>query len=81
MGTFVVEGGHRLEGRIRPAGNKNAALPCLAAAVLCPEPVSYENVPRIRDVLTFLMIIEALGAEVTWSGDNEVTIDAGGVRT
>ena len=81
MGTFVVEGGHRLEGRIRPAGNKNAALPCLAAAVLCSEPVSYENVPRIRDVLTFLMIIEELGAEVTWSGDNEVTIDAGGVRT
>lgn len=81
MGTFVVEGGHRLEGRIRPAGNKNAALPCLAAAVLCPEPVSYENVPRIRDVLTFLMIIESLGAEVTWTGPNEVTIDAGNVRT
>lgn len=81
MGTFVVEGGHRLEGRIRPAGNKNAALPCLAAAVLCAEPVSYENVPRIRDVLTFLMIIESLGADVTWTGPNEVTIDAGGVRT
>jgi len=81
MGTFVVEGGHRLEGRIRPAGNKNAALPCLAAAVLCPEPVSYENVPRIRDVLTFLMIIESLGADVTWTGPNELTIDAGNVRT
>ncbi len=81
MGIFVVEGGHRLEGRIRPAGNKNAALPCLAAAVLCPEPVSYENVPRIRDVLTFLMIIESLGADVTWTGPNEVTIDAGNVRT
>lgn len=81
MGTFVVEGGHRLEGRIRPAGNKNAALPCLAAAILCPEPVSFENVPRIRDVLTFLMIIESLGADVTWTGPNEVTIDGGGVRT
>lgn len=81
MGTFVVEGGHRLEGRIRPAGNKNAALPCLAAAVLCPEPVTYENVPRIRDVLTFLMIVESLGAEVSWTGPNELTIDASGVRT
>ena len=81
MGTFVVEGGHRLEGRIRPAGNKNSALPCLAAAVLCPEPVTFENVPRIRDVLTFLSIIESLGAEVTWSGSNELTIDAGSVHT
>ena len=81
MGTFLVEGGHRLEGRIRPAGNKNAALPCLAAAVLSSEPVSYENVPRIRDVETFLQIVESLGAEVTWTGPNAVTIDAGGVRT
>ena len=81
MGTFLVEGGHRLEGRIRPAGNKNAALPCLAAAVLTAEPVSYENVPRIRDVLTFLEIVRSLGADVTWEGPNEVTIDASGVVT
>jgi len=81
MGTFLVEGGHRLEGRIRPAGNKNAALPCLAATVLSPEPVTLENVPRIRDVETFLEIVESLGAEVRWSATNEVTIDAGGVRT
>ena len=81
MGTFLVEGGHRLEGRIRPAGNKNAALPCLAASVLASEPVTYENTPRIRDVLTFLEIIESLGADVTWNGPNEVTVDATGVRT
>jgi UDP-N-acetylglucosamine 1-carboxyvinyltransferase len=81
MGTFLVEGGHRLEGRIRPAGNKNAALPCLAASVLTGEPVSYENVPRIRDVLTFLDIVESLGGAVTWEGPNEVTVDAGGVVT
>ncbi|MDX1494737.1 MAG: UDP-N-acetylglucosamine 1-carboxyvinyltransferase [Longimicrobiales bacterium] len=81
MGTFLVEGGHRLEGRIRPAGNKNAALPCLAASVLSSEPVAYSNVPRIRDVLTFLEIVESLGAEVTWEGPNAVTIDASGVVT
>ena len=81
MGTFVVEGGHRLEGRIRPAGNKNAALalsrsrrPLFGAGFLRERPTHSGR-------LTFLMIIEALGAEVTWSGDNEVTIDAGGVRT
>lgn len=81
MGTFLVEGGHRLEGRIRPAGNKNAALPCLAASVLSSEPVAYTNVPRIRDVLTFLEIVESLGADVTWDGPNAVTIDAAGVIT
>ncbi len=80
MTTFLVEGGHRLEGRIRPAGNKNAALPCLAAAVLATEPVTLENVPRIRDVETFLEMIAALGAEVRWDGANEVTVDAGEVR-
>jgi UDP-N-acetylglucosamine 1-carboxyvinyltransferase len=81
MGTFVVEGGRRLEGRIRPAGNKNAALPCLAATVLASEPVTLENVPRIRDVETFLEIISSLGADVSWTAPNEVTIDAAGVRT
>lgn len=79
MGTFVVEGGRRLEGRIRPAGNKNAALPCLAAAALASEPVTLENVPRIRDVETFLEIVSSLGAKVTWGGANEVTVDASGV--
>ncbi|MBT8489388.1 MAG: UDP-N-acetylglucosamine 1-carboxyvinyltransferase [Gemmatimonadetes bacterium] len=81
MGTFLVEGGHRLDGRIRPAGNKNAALPCLAAAVLAAEPVHFSNVPRIRDVLTFLEIVQSLGAEVTWNGPNEVTVAAAGVET
>lgn len=80
MASFLVEGGHRLEGRIRPAGNKNSALPCLAATVLASEPVTLENVPRIRDVLTFLEIVSSLGADVTWSGPNEVTVDPRGVR-
>ena len=80
MGTFVVEGGHRLKGRIRPAGNKNAALPCLAATVLTSDPVHLSNIPRIRDVETFLDIIRSLGAEVAWQGENEVTVDAAGIR-
>ncbi len=80
MGSFLVEGGHRLEGRIRPAGNKNAALPCLAATVLASEPVVLENVPKIRDVLTFLEIVESLGASADWTGPNEVTVDPRGIR-
>lgn len=80
MGTFLVEGGRRLSGRIRPAGNKNAALPCLAATVLASEPVILDNVPRIRDVETFLQIIESLGAVVSWTDVNQVTVDASGIR-
>jgi len=81
MGTFVVEGRQRLEGRIRPAGNKNAALPCLAATVLASEPVTLCNVPRIRDVETFVEIVASLGASVDWTGDNEIRVDAGGVES
>ena len=75
MATFLVEGGHRLSGPVRPAGTKNAALPCLAATVLAESPVTLENVPRIRDVETFLEILASLGARVTWTGPNEVTVD------
>lgn len=79
MSRFIVEGGRSLSGRIRPAGNKNAALPCLAAAVLTDQPVAIDNVPRIRDVLTLLDIIRSLGATAEWDGPNSVVIDAAGV--
>jgi len=79
MSTFIVEGGHPLSGRIRPAGNKNAALPCLAATLLTEEPVELENVPRIRDVLTLLDILDSLGATHEWIEDNVVRVDASGV--
>jgi UDP-N-acetylglucosamine 1-carboxyvinyltransferase len=79
MPSFTVEGGRPLAGRIRPAGNKNAALPCLAATLLTDEPVTLENVPRIQDVLTLLEILESLGASHSWEGDNTVTVDASGV--
>ncbi len=80
MSTFIVEGGHPLHGRIRPAGNKNAALPCIAAALLTEEPVELENVPRIRDVLTLLDILDSLGASHEWTEDHTVRIDASGVE-
>ena len=76
MSTFVVEGGRTLSGRIRPSGNKNAALPCLCAAVLTQEPVVLRNVPRIRDVETLLEILESLGVEVGWTAANTVRVDA-----
>lgn len=80
MSVFLVDGGVPLSGAIRPAGNKNAALPCVAAALLTSEPVTLENVPRIRDVETLLEILRTMGAEGEWEGPNTVTIQAKGVR-
>jgi UDP-N-acetylglucosamine 1-carboxyvinyltransferase len=62
--SFVIQGGRPLNGRIRAAGNKNAALPNLAACLLTTEPVVLHNVPRIRDVETMMALIAGLGAEV-----------------
>jgi UDP-N-acetylglucosamine 1-carboxyvinyltransferase len=73
---FVVQGGHRLSGRIRPSGNKNAALPIVAAALLCEEPVYLENVPRIRDVETLVELLTSVGASAEWTSRNTLTIHA-----
>jgi UDP-N-acetylglucosamine 1-carboxyvinyltransferase len=73
---FIVQGGRPLHGTVRPAGNKNAALPMLAATLLTEEEVVLENVPRIKDVLTLMDLLRELGAEADWSGDNEVTVRA-----
>ena len=76
MSSFIVSGGRELSGTIRPAGNKNAALPVLAATLMSAEPVTVRNVPRIRDVHTLLEIMESLGASARWTGPNTVAVDA-----
>jgi UDP-N-acetylglucosamine 1-carboxyvinyltransferase len=73
---FQVQGGRPLNGTIRPAGNKNAALPILAATLLADGPVHLSNVPRIRDVESRAALLADLGAEVSWSGPNSLTVDA-----
>ncbi len=75
---FVVEGGRRLEGTIRPGGNKNAALPILAACLLTDEPIVLRNLPDIQDVRVMLQIIEGLGAGVERMEENVVRIHAKG---
>jgi UDP-N-acetylglucosamine 1-carboxyvinyltransferase len=77
---FLVRGGRPLRGTVRPAGNKNAALPILAATVLADGPMDLDNIPRIRDVETMLAILADLGATVEWTGPNLVRVDARGVR-
>lgn len=74
--TFVVSGGRALKGTIRPAGNKNAALPILAATLLADGPCVIDNVPRIRDVETMLALLEHLGASVRWTGERAVEVNA-----
>ena len=80
MPKYVVEGGIPLNGRIRPAGNKNAALPAICATLLSDEPVTLENVPDIRDVRTLLDLLQQLGCEVEWTGAYGVRIHAGEMR-
>jgi UDP-N-acetylglucosamine 1-carboxyvinyltransferase len=74
--SFVIEGSRPLNGRIRAAGNKNGALPILAACLLTDGPVQLANVPRIRDVETMIELLADLGAEVEWTGPNDVHVHA-----
>jgi UDP-N-acetylglucosamine 1-carboxyvinyltransferase len=73
--AFVIEGGKPLSGRIRAAGNKNGALPILAATLLADEPVTLGNVPRIRDVETMIELLQGLGVDADWAGPNDVYVD------
>jgi UDP-N-acetylglucosamine 1-carboxyvinyltransferase len=72
----VIEGGNPLNGRVRASGNKNGALPILAACLLTEESVVLDNVPRIRDVETMLELLAHLGAEADWTGPNELRVHA-----
>ncbi len=78
MQTFVIEGGRALSGHVRAAGNKNGALPILAACLLTDEPVTLTNVPRIRDVETMVELLADTGADAEWTGPNEVRVHAAG---
>src|SRR5712691_11699478 len=76
MARFIVGGGTPLRGTITPAGNKNEALPLIAAALLTDEPVTLRNVPHIRDVRNMLEIAAALGATVEDLDPHTVRITA-----
>jgi UDP-N-acetylglucosamine 1-carboxyvinyltransferase len=80
MEKFVIEGGVPLSGTLVPAGNKNGALPILAASVLTEDEVVVRNVPRIRDVEAMIEILVAIGVEVSWRGTNELALCAAGVH-
>jgi UDP-N-acetylglucosamine 1-carboxyvinyltransferase len=71
---FIVEGGQTLSGSIRPSGNKNAALPVIAAALLTEKPVTLHNIPRIRDVETLVDLVRSVGASATWDAADPNTL-------
>jgi UDP-N-acetylglucosamine 1-carboxyvinyltransferase len=77
---FLVQGGRPLRGTVRPAGNKNAALPILAATLLADGPVELDNIPRIRDVETMLALLLDLGAAAEWTGPNALRVDTRSVK-
>ncbi|MFN2611767.1 MAG: UDP-N-acetylglucosamine 1-carboxyvinyltransferase [Solirubrobacterales bacterium] len=76
MEKFVIKGGTPLSGEITAAGNKNAALPILAACLLTDEELRISNVPRIRDVESMLALLERLGVKVGWTSEHEVSLQA-----
>ncbi len=76
MQKFVIQGGVPLSGEITAAGNKNAALPILAACLLTEEEVVIANVPRIRDTEAQIALLAKLGVEVEWTEDNTVSLCA-----
>ena len=76
MEQFVIQGGRNLSGTITPSGNKNAAMPLLAAALLTDQEIVLQNVPNIGDVRTVVELLIGLGVEIHSSGDHELTVCA-----
>jgi UDP-N-acetylglucosamine 1-carboxyvinyltransferase len=76
---LVVEGGRPIEGTMRPAGNKNEALPVIAASLLVSGPVVLDNLPHIGDVETLLEAVRGLGVVVARAGERAMRIDASGL--
>jgi UDP-N-acetylglucosamine 1-carboxyvinyltransferase len=81
MDKIVIRGGAPLHGTVELSGSKNAALPCLMAALLTDQPVMLHNVPRLRDVRTSIDLLGRLGVESRWTGDHDVQLHARAVTS
>ncbi len=79
MEKFVIQGGEPLSGELTVAGNKNAALPILAACLLTEEELLLHRVPRIRDTEAQIALLERLGVEAEWVADNSLRLCAAAV--
>lgn len=74
MGRFIIEGGNRISGTMTPSGNKNEALPALAACILTEEPVVLQNLPRLRDVEVMIDVLISLGGTAEWIDRNTLSV-------
>jgi len=80
MDTFLIEGGIPLKGDVTPSGNKNAALPLMAACLLTDEPVTLRNIPDIGDTRTMRILLEEIGVQFDILDDHTWTLDASGAN-
>ncbi len=80
MDKFIIQGGTPLCGHVTPSGNKNAALPIIAASLLTDEPLTLRNVPRIRDVQDMLGVLAEVGVEIHHQDPHTVTLRAANLR-
>jgi UDP-N-acetylglucosamine 1-carboxyvinyltransferase len=80
MEKLLIQGRYPLQGEVTPAGNKNAALPMLAACLLTNEPITLHNVPEIQDVYTMRSLLTSLGVQIEVIGDHSLRIQAKQVR-
>jgi UDP-N-acetylglucosamine 1-carboxyvinyltransferase len=76
MARFHIEGGHKLSGSVTPSGNKNEALPALMACLLTEEPIVFRRMPKIGDVMTTCDVLADIGVDVSWQGDDQLTLCA-----
>ncbi|PAF44513.1 UDP-N-acetylglucosamine 1-carboxyvinyltransferase [Helicobacter sp. 11S02596-1] len=74
MDCLQIRGGKALAGEVRISGAKNSALPILASALLCKNPLRISNLPDVADVKTLAKLLEHLGSEIQWTSSNEITI-------
>jgi len=80
MPNYMIEGGFPLKGRIKASGNKNSALPCLAATLLTDKPVILQNLPEIEDVHVMIEVLKVLGSTVEKVGPNEYRFQTMDIR-
>lgn len=76
MGTFKIEGGHKLKGTLTPQGAKNEALQILAAVLLSSEKITLKNIPEIRDILRMIELLKGLGVKVEKLNKGEFTFQS-----
>jgi UDP-N-acetylglucosamine 1-carboxyvinyltransferase len=76
MDQFIVKGGNKLSGKIVPSGNKNEALPAMAAVLLSEDPITIHNLPNIGDISSMRSILEGLGVSISFKGKSSYQFDA-----